>query len=65
LIAERIMTKAANPTRATCRVFRVSKSANYGSYTTAKSNANFGKPTLNANVAYQARIVQLGFRFAF
>jgi hypothetical protein len=37
--------------------------ANYGSYTTAQSSANYGRPSSNLNVAYQPRIVQLGFRF--
>ncbi|MBI3049233.1 MAG: TonB-dependent receptor [Acidobacteria bacterium] len=46
-------------------VFNVFNHANYGSYVTAQSNARFGQPSFNANVAYQPRIVQLGFRFAF
>ena len=39
--------------------------ANYGSYTTQQSNAAYGRPAFNSNVAYQPRIVQLGFRLAF
>jgi hypothetical protein len=46
-------------------VFNLFNHENYGSYTTAVSNANYGRPSFNANVAYQPRIVQLGFRFAF
>jgi hypothetical protein len=46
-------------------VFNLFNHANYGSYTTAESNARYGQPSFNANVAYQPRIVQLGFRFAF
>jgi hypothetical protein len=46
-------------------VFNVFNHANYGSYTTQASNASFGRPSFNANVAYQPRIMQLGFRFAF
>jgi hypothetical protein len=46
-------------------VFNVFNRANYGSYTTQESNANFGKPTSNTNIAYQPRSLQLGFRFAF
>jgi hypothetical protein len=46
-------------------VFNIFNHANSGSYTTAVSNARFGAPSFNANVAYQPRIVQLGFRFAF
>jgi hypothetical protein len=29
------------------------------------SNARYGQPSFNNNVAYQPRIVQLGFRLAF
>ena len=39
--------------------------ANYGSYTTAESNASYGKPTQNTALAYQARMMQLGFRIGF
>jgi hypothetical protein len=46
-------------------VFNMFNHENYGSYTTAVSNANYGQPSFNPNVAYQPRIVQLGFRFAF
>jgi hypothetical protein len=35
------------------------------SYTTSQSNPQYRLPSFNANVAYQPRIVQLGFRFAF
>ena len=46
-------------------VFNIFDHANYGSYVTQQSNARFGQPSFNANVAYQPRIVQLGFRLAF
>jgi hypothetical protein len=46
-------------------VFNVFNHANYGSYTTQESNTQYGKPAFNNNVAYQPRILQLGFRFAF
>ena len=46
-------------------VFNVFNHANYGSYTTQESNSQYGKPAFNSNVAYQPRILQLGFRFAF
>ena len=46
-------------------VFNLFNHENYGSYTTLESNAAYGRPSFNANVAYQPRIVQLGFRFAF
>jgi hypothetical protein len=46
-------------------VFNVFNHENFGSYTTQESNAQYGKPSFNANIAYQPRIIQLGFRFAF
>jgi hypothetical protein len=46
-------------------VFNLFNHENYGAYTTQQSNANYGRPSFDANVAYQPRIVQLGFRFAF
>lgn len=46
-------------------VFNLFNHENYGSYTTSQSNANYGRPSFNNNVAYQPRIVQLGFRVAF
>jgi hypothetical protein len=38
---------------------------NYGSYVTQESNRNYGQPSFNSNIAYQPRMLQLGFRFAF
>ena len=38
---------------------------NYGSYTLAESNASYGKPIQNVGLAYQPRMVQLGFRIGF
>ena len=46
-------------------VFNLLNHENFGSYTAAESNANFGKPTFNGNRAYAARQFQLGFRFLF
>jgi hypothetical protein len=46
-------------------VFNIFNHENYGSYTTQVSNSAYGRPSFNANVAYQPRIMQLGFRFAF
>jgi hypothetical protein len=46
-------------------VFNLLNHANYGSYTTNESNANYGKPSFNGNVAYQPRMMQLGFRVGF
>ncbi len=38
--------------------------ANLGSYVTAESNASYGRPVQNSNVAYQPRMMPLGFRIA-
>ncbi len=45
--------------------FNLFNHANYGSYTINESNANFGKPASNDNLAYQPRMLQLGFRTTF
>jgi hypothetical protein len=46
-------------------VFNLFNHANYGSYTGQESSPQYGQPSFNPNVAYQPRMVQLGFRFAF
>ena len=46
-------------------VFNLLNHENYGSYTTQRSNANYGQPSFNANIAFQPRVMQLGFRLAF
>jgi hypothetical protein len=46
-------------------VFNAFNHENYGSYTTVESNQQYGQPSYNPNVAYQPRMAQLGFRFAF
>jgi carboxypeptidase family protein/TonB-dependent receptor-like protein len=46
-------------------IYNLFNHANYGSYTTNESNAQYGKPSFNGNVAYQPRMLQLGFRVAF
>lgn len=46
-------------------VFDLFNRANYGSYTLAESNVNYGKPIQNTAIAYQPRMVQLGIRFTF
>jgi hypothetical protein len=46
-------------------VFDLFNHANYGSYTTQESSPQFGRPSFNPNVAYQPRMVQVGFRFGF
>jgi carboxypeptidase family protein/TonB-dependent receptor-like protein len=46
-------------------VFNVLNHANYGSYTTVESNSMYGQPTSNTGIAYQPRMLQLGFRATF
>jgi hypothetical protein len=46
-------------------VFNLFNHANYGSYVTAESNTRYGTPSSNTNVAYQPRMMQLGFRATF
>jgi hypothetical protein len=45
--------------------FNLLNHANYGSYVINESNANYGKPAANENLAYQPRMLQLGFRTTF
>jgi len=46
-------------------VFNLFNHANYGSYTINENNANYGKPSFSSNLAYQPRMLQLGFRTTF
>jgi hypothetical protein len=46
-------------------IYNVFNHANYGSYVTSESNARYGLPNQNTNVAYQPRTLQLGFRTTF
>src|SRR5882672_2059604 len=46
-------------------VFNLLNHANYGAYVINESNANYGKPSSNDNLAYQPRMLQLGFRTTF
>jgi hypothetical protein len=46
-------------------VFNALNHENYGSYTTQESSASYGRPSFNSNLAYQARMLQLGFRVGF
>ncbi|MGH9253814.1 MAG: TonB-dependent receptor domain-containing protein, partial [Vicinamibacterales bacterium] len=46
-------------------VFNAFNHANYGSYTTVESNRQYGQPSFNPNVAYQPRMLQVGFRFTY
>jgi hypothetical protein len=46
-------------------VFNLFNHANYGSYVTNESNANFGRPTFSDALAYQPRMMQFRFRVTF
>ena len=50
---------------AIAEVFNLFNHANYGSFTLVETNANYGKPTENLNIAYQPRLFQFGFRLIF
>ena len=46
-------------------VFNVFNHANYGAYVLQESNRNYGQPQPSNALAYQPRMLQLGFRVAF
>jgi hypothetical protein len=46
-------------------VFNLFNHENYGSYVVNESSTEYGKPSFNGNVAYQPRMVQLGFRLTY
>jgi hypothetical protein len=46
-------------------VYNLFNHENFGSYVTNRSSAAFGQPSFNGNVAYQPRMLQLGFRVGF
>ena len=46
-------------------VFNLFNHENFGSYVGNRSSVLFGQPSFNANVAYQPRMMQLGFRIGF
>lgn len=45
--------------------FNLLNYANYGRFTTTEASAAYGRPNQNFRLAYQARMLQLGFRVAF
>ncbi len=45
--------------------FNLFDRANYGNYTTQEVSPAYGRPVRSTNVAYQPRMLQLGFRFVF
>jgi hypothetical protein len=46
-------------------VFNLFNHANFGSYVNLVSSPLYGQPAANGNVAYQPRMMQLGFRIGF
>lgn len=46
-------------------VFNLFNRANFNNWTLNQQNANFGKPEQDTNLAYAARMLQLGFRASF
>jgi len=46
-------------------VFNLFNHENFGAYTTIESSPLYGRPSFNGNVAYQPRMLQLGFRVGF
>ncbi len=46
-------------------LFNAFNKENYGSYTTQQSSARYAQPSQNLNMAYQPRMLQLGFRATF
>jgi hypothetical protein len=46
-------------------VFNLFNRANYGSYVVNEGSSAYGRPSFNQNVAYQPRMLQLGFRMTF
>ena len=46
-------------------VFNLFNRANFGSWVENESNARFGQPSDNPNIAFKPRVLQFGFRTAF
>ena len=46
-------------------MYNVLNHANFGSYTTTVDNTRYALPNVSSNVAYQPRMLQLGFRSTF
>ena len=46
-------------------VFNLFNRANYGTWVENESNARFGQPSDNPNIAFKPRVLQFGFRTAF
>jgi hypothetical protein len=46
-------------------VFNLFNHANYATFTLNESSGTYGRPNQNLNVAYQPRMLQVGFRFGF
>jgi len=46
-------------------MFNAFNHQNFGTFVTNESNAQYGRPSFNNNIAYQPRTMQFGFRAAF
>jgi len=64
-VTQRIGLGGRTGVDAIVEVFNLFNRENYGSYTTAESNASYGRSVQDTGLAYQPRIVQLGFRLTF
>ena len=64
-LQQRIPLGGAAGVDAMFKVFNLLNHDNFGSYQTNENNRNFGNPEPNSNIAYLARVIQIGFRFTF
>ncbi len=64
-LQQRLTVRRRTQLEGVFEVFNLFNHANYGTYVTQESNAAYGKPAFNSNVAYQPRTLQLGFRIVF
>jgi len=46
-------------------VFNLFNHKNYNSFVTNLSNVRYGQPSQDTNIAFQPRMLQLGFRLSF
>ena len=62
---KRISLSGSMKLEGSLEVFNLFNHANYGSYALTQSLANYGQPQQNVALAYQPRMMQLGFRMTF
>ena len=61
----RLRSAASRSVAGIIEAFNLFDRANYGNYTTQEVSPAYGRPVRSTNVAYQPRMLQLGFRFVF